>query len=49
MFGSRRRDIEERAGFAGAPPSAGGFGGPFEAPHVDQTKRDMICPPRIFM
>src|SRR5207253_1111890 len=27
----------------------GGLGGPFEAPHLDQTKRAMICPPRIFM
>ena len=26
--------IEERHGFAGALPSAGGLGGPFEAPHL---------------
>ncbi|MBM3222095.1 MAG: transposase, partial [Candidatus Rokubacteria bacterium] len=30
--------IEGRHGFAGAPPSVGGLGGPFEAPHVVSSR-----------
>jgi hypothetical protein len=30
------RGVEERHGFAGALPSVGGHGGPFEAPHVSR-------------
>ena len=33
-----RSDLEGRPGSAGAPPSVGGLGGPFEAPHVQLTK-----------
>ena len=29
-----RSDVEERHGYAAALPSAGGLGGPFEAPHL---------------
>src|SRR5207237_6674718 len=33
--------VEERPGFAGAPPSAGGSGGPFRGPSVTSSHREL--------